>query len=167
MNCGSLQVDLGMGVRGLIPSEHMFDQVASSEFRGKVFHAKYAVGAQVDVRVLTIDATEKRCLLTAKETMVKDAENAFICDFADAQQGQKAVRYVSNIFDQGLFVNFFGRVYGKVTAKSLWQIWVSRITRKATIDVMLSPVGCPRCSRNLSSLPTLIAKNPISSTTCC
>jgi ribosomal protein S1 len=114
---GSILVNLGAGVRGLIPALHLFETSATSEYRRKLLKTKYAVDAKVNVRVLWVNVEKKKCLLTAKKGLVEQDET--ITSYDDIQLGQKAAGFVSKIDDQGLYVTFCNRVYGRVTARSL------------------------------------------------
>jgi ribosomal protein S1 len=116
---GGVLVDLGVGVRGLIPETHLFDKsaAASSDFRLKLQKVKYSVGAKVDVRVLKVDARTKKCMLTAKRSIVKCQD--VIDSFDDCKIGDTGTGFVSKVDDQGLSVTFFNGVYGRVTARSL------------------------------------------------
>ena len=118
---GSILVDFGLGIRGLIPALHLFDQAVASDYRNQMRKVKYSVGAKVDVRVLTVDANNKKCTLTAKKSLVKveNEEEQIITSFDDIRLGQKAVGFVSKVDDDGLFVTFFNGVFGRVTARSL------------------------------------------------
>ncbi|VEU43270.1 unnamed protein product [Pseudo-nitzschia multistriata] len=108
-------------VSGLIPPAQLFDVVSknSSEYRQKIFKTKYAVDAKVDVRVLWVDPIRKKCLVTAKKTIVQASQEQIITDYSDAKVGQIAVGFVSRVDDQGLSITFCNKVYGKVTARSL------------------------------------------------
>ena len=108
-------------ISGLIPPAQLFDVVSndSSEYRQRVFKTKYAIDAKVDVRVLWVDPLRKKCLVSAKKTLVQAAPEDIITDYADAKVGQLAVGFVSRVDDQGLYITFCNRVYGKVTARSL------------------------------------------------
>lgn len=111
-------VDFGMGIRGLIPSLHLFDNAGvTSEFRAKMIKAKYSIDSKVDVRVLTCDPSTKRCVLTAKKSLVQAPD--IISSYAGCKVGQTATGFISNIDDRGLSVTFFNKVYGRVTARSL------------------------------------------------
>jgi ribosomal protein S1 len=117
LNGGSILVDLGSGIRGLVPPLHLFETSASSAYRQKLLKAKFAIDAKVDVRVLWVDTKRKKCLLTAKKGIIKQSEA--ITSYEDIKIGQKATGYISKIDDRSLFVTFCNRVYGKVTARSL------------------------------------------------
>ncbi len=123
---GSILVNLGGSpgnpVRGLIPSPlHLMDTPAqsSSDFRKKVIDAKFAVDAKVDVRVLWVDHDRKKCVVTAKKSLVKCDQDQVVVSYTDLQVGQTAVGFVSKLDDRAIYVTFCNRVYGKVTAKSL------------------------------------------------
>ena len=107
-------------VRGLIPPMHLFDTSNSSEFRRKLLKAKFAVDAKIDVRVLSVDAANKKCIVTAKKSMVKvDTEDDIVTTFDELKVGKRAVGYVSRVDERAIFVTFCNKVYGRVTAKSL------------------------------------------------
>ena len=114
---GAVLVDFGMEVRGLLTANQLFDQAGTSEFRSKMMKAKYAVGAKVDVRVLSTDTKTKRCFLTAKKSLI--SASSPISQYTDCKVGQTATGFVSKIDDRGMFVQFFNKVYGRVTARSL------------------------------------------------
>ena len=108
-------------IAGLIPPPQLFDVVTneSSEYRQRVFKTKYAIDAKVDVRVLWVDPLRKKCLVSAKKTLVQAVPENIITNYADAKVGQLAVGFVSKVDDQGLWITFCNKVYGKVTARSL------------------------------------------------
>ena len=108
-------------IRGLIPPMHLMDSsTTSSDYRRKLLKAKYAVGAKLDVRVLWVDPIKKKCMVTAKKSMVSGASDSdMITNYEDVKLGDVAVGYVSKLSTEGLFVTFCNRVYGKVTARSL------------------------------------------------
>ena len=114
---GSVMVDFGMGIRGLIPQMHLFDHSVTSEFRNRLKQEKFAVGTKVDVKCLSVDALHKRCLVTAKKSLLKASDD--LIAYNDVEPGQTATGFISKIDDKGLCVTFCNRVYGKVTARSL------------------------------------------------
>lgn len=109
------------GISGLLPPVQMFDTMSTgtSEYRQRVIKAKYALDAKVDVRVLWVDPLRKKCLVTAKKTMVQAAPEQIITAYNDARVGQIAVGFISKVDDHGLYVTFCNKVYGKVTSRSL------------------------------------------------
>ena len=115
---GSILVDFGMGVRGLIPAIHLFDQSNMTlDYRNKMRKEKFAEGNKVDVRVLTVDTRTKRCVVTAKKSLVKATD--CIVEYSAVQPAQHATGYVSKLDSKALYVTFCNKVYGRVTARSL------------------------------------------------
>ena len=116
---GSLIVSFGMGVKGLVPKDHLFDTSAStsSAFRQKVKKVKFAVGQTIDVRVLTTEKT--RCVVTAKPSLVQAPDERIVTEFSTAAVDQVVVGWVSKITDDGLYVSLFGGVFGRLPAKQL------------------------------------------------
>jgi ribosomal protein S1 len=114
---GGVLVNLGSGIRGLIPPMHLFETAASSEYRRKLMRVKFAVDSKVDVLVLWTDSKRKRCLLSAKKGLVKS--DKVITSYSDMSVGTTATGFVSKVDDKALFVTFCDRVYGKITARSL------------------------------------------------
>lgn len=117
LDCGAVLVDFGMGIRGFINHDHLFDQPGTSEFRSKMLKAKYGIDAKVDVRVLTSDPVAKRCLLTAKKSLLRAVD--VVKSYTECEVGKTATGFVSRIDDRGLCVTFFNNVYGRVSARSL------------------------------------------------
>lgn len=120
---GAVIIDFGMGVKGLIPLLHMFDHgsslVMKNNFRSKVGKVKYSVGAKVDVRVLYVDNVSKKCYLTAKKPLVKASTDNILSSYESAKIGNIVKGFVSKVDKNGLWITFFNRVYGRVTARSL------------------------------------------------
>lgn len=118
---GSVLVDLGLGIRGLIPKEHLFEsgvEHSSADYRKAVAKAKFTVGSKVDaVRVLQVDPETKRCILTTKKSLVQAKH--VLSSFEDVNVGDRATGFITQVSDRGLSVTFFNGVYGRVTARSL------------------------------------------------
>jgi ribosomal protein S1 len=114
---GGVLVDLGMGVKGVVPDIQLFDKVVSSEYRTQLRKVKFSPGTKVDLRVLTVDSRAKRCVLTAKKSMVKT--DKIIKSFNEAKIGDVGTGFVSKVDEQGLMVTFFDGVHGRLTARSL------------------------------------------------
>jgi hypothetical protein len=116
----SIMVDFGLGVHGLIPALHLFDQnVPTSEYRNTIIKSKYAVGAKIDVRILSVHEKNKKCLVTSKKSLVKATSDQVITSYDNIAIGQNAVGYISKIDDAGLCVTFFDGVFGRVPVRSL------------------------------------------------
>mmetsp|Transcript_31818 Transcript_31818/g.36201 ORF Transcript_31818/g.36201 Transcript_31818/m.36201 type:complete len:1887 (+) Transcript_31818:1355-7015(+) len=118
MDGGSVMVDFGLGVRGIISVLHLFDKSnISSDYRMRLRKEKYALERKVDVRVLTVDPANKRCFVTAKQSLVK--ANDTFTDYSNIEVGQRGTGFVSKIDEKSLYVTFFNKIYGRVTARSL------------------------------------------------
>ena len=73
----SLIVQLGIGVKGIVPVSHLFDKAHMAEaaktkgvFRNKSRMDKFKVGNYIDVRCLTVSVNDKKCVLTAKKALI-------------------------------------------------------------------------------------------------
>jgi rRNA biogenesis protein RRP5 len=105
LDSGAILVDFGMGIVGQVPAIHLFDKQTTSEFRTRMRKVKYAIKAKVDVRVLSVDPAAKKCVATAKKTLV--TETNIITDFAEVRVGFRTTGFVSKIDRAGLSVTFF------------------------------------------------------------
>ena len=93
---GAVLVEFGMEVRGLLTANQLFDKAGTSEYRSKMMKAKYAIGAKVDVRVLSSDAVSKRCFLTAKKSLLQASD--VITSYTECKVGTIASGFVSRVF---------------------------------------------------------------------
>eukprot|EP00980_Cylindrotheca_fusiformis_P000877 scaffold232_cov91-Cylindrotheca_fusiformis.AAC.2 len=121
---GSVLVQLGgNGIRALIPPLHLLDSNknnnANSEYRKKILKEKFSVDAKVDVRVLWVDPIKKKCLATAKKSLIKASDSEIISSYEDLKLGGMATGFVSKIEKKSMYITFCNRVYGVVTARSL------------------------------------------------
>jgi ribosomal protein S1 len=143
---GSIMVDFGMGVKGLIPSHHLFDKAnMTSEYRLKLRKEKFATGNKIDVRVLELDVSQRKCTLTAKKSLLKAKD--CLTSYDDIQIGQQATGFISKIEDRALFITFYNRVYGRVTARSLAaELGVENIRENYTMGDVLTcrVISCHR-----------------------
>ncbi|KAL7575713.1 hypothetical protein ACA910_011527 [Epithemia clementina (nom. ined.)] len=122
-------VDFGLGVTGFISPHHLFDQVLSttdtgrsSYYRSQLLKVKYATNAKVTVRVLTVNAANRKCLVTAKKSMVTAPPSHVLSSFDDIRVGQVGMGVVSKIdVTKGLYVTFFNNVHGFVPNRHLRQ----------------------------------------------
>ncbi|KAL9187437.1 hypothetical protein ACHAXT_001540 [Thalassiosira profunda] len=126
---GGILVDLGCGVRGVVPASHLFDKAshgsldggdaAADGYRQKIRAAKYKVGNSISVRCLTVDPDKRTCVLTAKKALVATADLDPIIDYASIQAGRVAAGYISKVDANGLTVTFCNNVHGRVSSRSL------------------------------------------------
>lgn len=140
LDSGGILVDFGMGIRGMIPDIHLFDQASSSEYRRKTKKLKFTVGSKIDVRVLTVDSTTKRCMVTAKKALLKTDD--VVTSFAGLRVGQRATGYVSKLDERGMTVTFFNRVYAFATARSIMrQLGVESLEAYQVGDVVAGRIS--------------------------
>ncbi|KAL3938362.1 MAG: hypothetical protein SGBAC_006712 [Bacillariaceae sp.] len=117
---GSILVQLGTnGIRALIPPMHLSESNNTSEYRKKILKTKYSVDAKIDVRVLWVDPIRKKCMATAKKSLVKAPESEIAASYESLTLGDKVTGFVSKVAEKSMYVTFFNKVYGVVTARSL------------------------------------------------
>jgi rRNA biogenesis protein RRP5 len=121
---GGLLVQLSaMGVKGLVPSNQIFDKSSgnddNSAYRKKVRMEKYKVGNKIDVRCLSVNSTEKKCILTAKRGLITSDTDDPITSYENIKSGRIATGFISKVSKNGLAVTFYNGVFGSVSARSL------------------------------------------------
>lgn len=121
---GGLLVQLSaMGAKGLVPSNQIFDKSSgdddNSAYRKKIRMEKYKVGNKIDVRCLTVNSTEKKCILTAKRALITSDINEPITSYENIQSGRIATGFISKVSKNGIAVTFYNGVFGSVSARSL------------------------------------------------
>ncbi len=125
---GSVLIQLGDAVKGLIPATHLFDKSTSSaessgsssnSYRNKVRMEKFKVGNKIDVRCLVISPSERKCLLTAKKSLISSDINNPITDYATIQPGRTATGFISRVSKQGIAITFYNNVFGRISARKL------------------------------------------------
>ncbi len=111
----------GMGIKGLIPATHIFDKSTSGEssYRNKIKMEKYKVGKKVDVRCLTVNPMEKKCVVTAKKTLLTTDLKDPIVDFASLKPGRIATGFISRVSKKGVSVTFYGNVFGRISSRKM------------------------------------------------
>ena len=108
-----LLVSVTENIRGLCPRNHVSDMKSIVSKPGK----KYKEGAEVKCRVLNVDATRKRLLLTCKKSLLRDS--APLADYGAAKPGDSCTGVVTSIHAYGVIVHFFGQVKGLVRKSDL------------------------------------------------
>ena len=118
---GGVLVQLGSGVKGFIPVVHLFDKTTNGEnpYRNKVKTEKFKVGKKIDVRCLVVDPSEKKCLLTAKKTLLTSDIDDPITSYSSLLPGKIANGFVTRVTKQGLTITFYNNVFGRVSARKL------------------------------------------------
>jgi hypothetical protein len=119
---GGVLVQLGgMGVKGFIPATHIFDKTSSGDnsYRNKIRMEKYKVGNKVDVRCLEVKANEKKCIVTAKKTLLTTDVDDPVIDYEHIVPGRLATGFVSSATKKGIVVTFYNNVHGRISARQL------------------------------------------------
>eukprot|EP00560_Eucampia_antarctica_P009287 CAMPEP_0197827370 /NCGR_PEP_ID=MMETSP1437-20131217/4159_1 /TAXON_ID=49252 ORGANISM="Eucampia antarctica, Strain CCMP1452" /NCGR_SAMPLE_ID=MMETSP1437 /ASSEMBLY_ACC=CAM_ASM_001096 /LENGTH=2087 /DNA_ID=CAMNT_0043428183 /DNA_START=30 /DNA_END=6293 /DNA_ORIENTATION=+ len=125
---GSLLVQLGIGVKGIVPTHHLFDKAHMAEaanaaggFGKNARMDKFKVGNLIDVRCLTVSLQDKKCVLTTKKTLLSSdlGHGEPILDYASIVEGKIATGFISKVDKSGIFVTFYNNVYGRVSARRL------------------------------------------------
>jgi len=114
-------VSLGESISGFIRSAHLGDVLISDPA------SRFKVGQQVDTKVLDVDTSNIKVNvhLTNKRTLVT-SELPVINSLDSAKPGMVSHGVVtSSDSNKGLFVSFFGNVYGRVQPSDLLMLGVS------------------------------------------
>ena len=123
-------VDFGMGVGGFIPNSHLFDHQdhaagsssSGSHYRSQVLKVKYATNAKVTVRVLTVDVEHRRCIVTAKKSLVSAESHQIWSSYGSLRKGQTGMGVVTKLDPhKGMYVTFFNNVNGFVPIRHVRQ----------------------------------------------
>lgn len=121
---GAVLVQLGTGVKGLIPATHLFDKSlpndgANTSYRNKIRMEKYKVGNKIDVRCLLISPSERKCVLTAKKSLISSDIDNPITEYANIEKDRIATGYISRVSKQGIAITFYNNVFGRISARKL------------------------------------------------
>lgn len=104
---GGIYVKLSEFVRGFVPRIHTGDVPLSEKMLAK----RMKPGSEVKARVLSVDAAEKRCILTMKKSLVR-SKLPLICDYDRIERGMQTYGVVISIKDYGLLLGFFNDLKG-------------------------------------------------------
>lgn len=104
---GGVSVKMSEFVRAFIPRIHTGDVPLSEA----LLKRKMKPGTSLKARVVSVDANEKRCIVTAKKTIVK-SRLPLIVDFDDLSIGMQTYGVVVSIKDYGLLIGFFNDLKG-------------------------------------------------------
>jgi len=123
LESGGVLVQLGVGVKGLIPAMHLFDKSVASEngnsYRNKVRMEKYKEGNKIDVRCLVISPNERKCILTAKKGLISSDLDNPITEYSGIEKGRTATGFISRVSKQGIAITFYNNVFGRISARKL------------------------------------------------
>jgi len=124
LDCGGILVKLsGIGLKGIVPSMHLFDTATivgndKNSYRNKIRKEKFKVGNKIDVKCLMTEPLEKKCLLTAKRALLEDPLDAIV-DYEKIVSGKLATGFINKASKDGLMITFYNNVFGRVKARRL------------------------------------------------
>ena len=107
-------VSLADNIRGLCPKLHVSDIRTIIKQPKK----KYKEGSKVKCRVLNIEPSERRLLLTCKKTLVRSTRD-LLTDYSLATPGGVHHGMISSVHSYGCIVHFYNRVRGLVLKSEL------------------------------------------------
>lgn len=107
-------VGLTDSIRGLCGRMHISDSSAIMKQPRK----KYKEGSKVKGRVLLVNPSQNRLLLTCKKSFVRDTDSVLSC-YSDAVQGGVVMGVVSAVRGFGVIVSFYNGVRGVVLKPEL------------------------------------------------
>lgn len=105
---GGVNVVLSEFISGFIPKVHTGDVPLSDS----LVQLKMKKGAFMKCKIIQLDAEEKRCILTAKKTLIR-SELPLIDSFNGLTLGQETFGTVVSIQSYGLLVSFLNDLKGK------------------------------------------------------
>ena len=101
-------------IRGLCPRLHLSDVRSIMKQPKK----KYKEGSKVKCRVLNVDPSQRRLLLTCKKTLVRSTRDP-LSDYSQATPGNVYDGVISSVHNYGCIVHFYNRVRGLVLKSEL------------------------------------------------
>ncbi|KAJ8264298.1 hypothetical protein GJAV_G00147520 [Gymnothorax javanicus] len=107
-----MEVKLSGHVKGMVPRSHLADVSLSNP--GK----KYSEGNKVKCRVLTVDPTVRKLVLTRKKALV-ESTLPLIRTYAEAKVGRISHGFIVCVKDFGCILRFYGNVTGLVPMREL------------------------------------------------
>lgn len=111
---GGVSVKLSDFVQGFVPKIHTGDVPLSENLLKK----KFKIGAELKCKIIALNPAEKRCILTAKKTLVK-SKLPLIDSFEGAQIGMETYGVVVSIQDYGLLLGFMNDLKGLLPRSEL------------------------------------------------
>ncbi len=104
---GALIVALTSHLKALVPGLHMSDIASSKAYK------KYKEGQKVTGKILQVDASQKKLLLTLKPSLV-DSKLPVLSKIEDALPGVKSHGVITGVQKYGVFITFFNDLSGLV-----------------------------------------------------
>ena len=101
-------------IRGLCPKLHLSDVRSIMKQPKK----KYKEGSKVKCRVLSVEPSQRRLLLSCKKTLVRST-CGLLTDYSQAEPGNVHHGVISSVHNYGCIVHFYNRVRGLVLKSEL------------------------------------------------
>ena len=101
-------------IRGLCPRLHLSDVRSIMKQPKK----KYKEGSRVKCRVLSVEPSQRRLLLTCKKSLLRSSHEP-LTDYTQARPGNIHHGVVSSVHNYGCIVHFFNRIRGLVLKSEL------------------------------------------------
>ncbi len=105
---GGVNVVLSEFISGFVPKVHTGDVPLSDA----LVQVKMKKGAFIKCKVIQLDPEEKRCILTAKKTLIR-SDLPLIDSFDNLSLGQETYGTVVSIQSYGLLVSFLNDLKGE------------------------------------------------------
>lgn len=103
-----MSVELSEFVHGFVPKIHTGDIPLNDE---SLLAKKFKIDSELKLKILNLNPEEKRCILTAKKTLIK-SKLPLIDSFSSIKPGLETYGTVLAIKDYGLLVGFFNELKG-------------------------------------------------------
>jgi rRNA biogenesis protein RRP5 len=107
-NTYGMLVSLSETIRGLCPISHLADLGLKNPQK------KFKIGALITCRVLSVDPSNKKLLLTHKKTLVESNLEPILTSYEFAKKNSIVHGYISKVQEFGCIVKFYGDVRGFV-----------------------------------------------------
>ena len=128
-------IELTEHIRGLCPRLHLSDVRSIMKQPKK----KYKEGSKVKCRVLSVEPSQRRLLLTCKKSLLRSSRDP-LSDYTRATPGNIHHGVVSSVHSYGCIVHFFNKVRGLVLKSELSS---THVVRDPSIEFWVGqPVEC-------------------------
>ncbi|KAM9323788.1 LOW QUALITY PROTEIN: protein RRP5 homolog [Gastrophryne carolinensis] len=105
-------VNITQHLNGLVPKLHLADVTLQHPEK------KYSPGKKIKCRVLNVNPSEKKLILTCKKTMI-ESKLPIIASFHDARPGMVTHGFIWAVKDVGCIVKFYNDVHGLAPIREL------------------------------------------------
>lgn len=156
INTFGMIISVTQNIRGLCPTIHISDlKTITHKPRNK-----YKQGSKVKCRVVNVDPSQKRLMLTCKKTFMCRSE-VVLSDYSQVELGACYNGVISSVRHYGCIVHFFGHVKGLVRKSDLSA--TSVITDPTSAFWVGQPVECRvlECDVSAGKLLLSFILNPV------